>query len=123
MKGPTSRQVEILRVILSFTEKNGMPPTLREIGKAARIASTNGVNDHLHALERKGLIGRRDLLSRSLTLTPLGRAHATGGPGDETTLSVEGMRAALTFAANALERVGRREDAVQALRLAGMSES
>ena len=37
-----------------------------------RIASTNGVNDHLKALEKKGLLARSDLLSRSLRVTRAG---------------------------------------------------
>jgi repressor LexA len=31
-------------------------PTIREIGLAFGIVSTNGVNDHLRALQRKGFI-------------------------------------------------------------------
>jgi DNA-binding MarR family transcriptional regulator len=54
----THRQYVVLRCIREFTEKNGMPPTLREIGNAVGIGSTNGVADHLKALERKGYLTR-----------------------------------------------------------------
>ena len=38
----------------------GYPPTLREIGAHMGIKSTNGVNDHLRALERKGYLRHRE---------------------------------------------------------------
>ncbi len=61
---PTERQQQVLDFIRSHTAAHGYPPTMREIGKHMGIRSTNGVNDHLRALERKGLIRRRDGLSR-----------------------------------------------------------
>jgi repressor LexA len=39
---------------------------LREIGEHMGIRSTNGVNDHLRALERKGYLRREDMKSRAL---------------------------------------------------------
>jgi len=39
---------------------------LREIGLHFGIRSTNGVNDHLRALEKKGYLQREDLKSRAL---------------------------------------------------------
>lgn len=51
---PTPRQREILRFIRSFIHDFGYPPTMREIGAAFGIASTNGVTDHLKALVRRG---------------------------------------------------------------------
>ena len=65
---PTARQRAILEWIHSYVQREGSPPTLREIGKAFGIRSTNGVNDHLRALERKGYIRRRDMLSRSIVV-------------------------------------------------------
>jgi repressor LexA len=50
---------------ISITER-GYPPTLREIGNHMGIRSTNGVNDHLRALERKGYLQREDMKSRAL---------------------------------------------------------
>ena len=49
----------------SITDR-GYPPTLREIGAQMGIRSTNGVNDHLRALERKGYLTREDMKSRAL---------------------------------------------------------
>jgi len=62
----TDRQKEILDFISKSIAKRGYPPTLREIGSHFGIKSTNGVNDHLRALEKKGYLHREDLKSRAL---------------------------------------------------------
>ena len=54
-----------------IAEAGGYPPTLREIGSRMGIRSTNGVNDHLRALERKGYLTREDMKSRALRPTAL----------------------------------------------------
>ncbi len=70
----TNRQREVLDTITDFIKHNGRPPTLREIGELTGISSTNGVNDHLVALEKKGCLERSPGLSRGLTiLDPDGR--------------------------------------------------
>ncbi len=62
----TQRQREILDFITASIDGRGYPPTLREIGEYFGIRSTNGVNDHLKALEKKGYITREDLKSRAM---------------------------------------------------------
>ena len=62
----TDRQREILDFITQSIRERGYPPTLREIGLHFGIRSTNGVNDHLRALEKKGHLQREDLKSRAL---------------------------------------------------------
>ena len=62
----TDRQREILEFISQSIRERGYPPTLREIGVQFGIRSTNGVNDHLRALEKKGHLQREDLKSRAL---------------------------------------------------------
>lgn len=54
----TKRQRGILDFIIACIRENGYPPTIAEIGEDFGISSTNGVNDHLLALERKGYIER-----------------------------------------------------------------
>ena len=54
----TSRQREVLDFILESIRDRGYPPTILEICEAFGISSTNGANDHLLALERKGYIER-----------------------------------------------------------------
>ena len=62
----TERQQKVLDFIAASIERRGYPPTLREIGVHFGIRSTNGVNDHLRALEKKGHLQREDLKSRAL---------------------------------------------------------
>ncbi|HPH69241.1 MAG TPA: transcriptional repressor LexA [Kofleriaceae bacterium] len=62
----TARQQEILNFISASINERGFPPTLREIGEHFQIRSTNGVNDHLKALEKKGVLRREDLKSRAM---------------------------------------------------------
>ncbi len=62
----TQRQREILDFISASIVERGFPPTLREIGEHFHIRSTNGVNDHLKALEKKGHLRREDLKSRAM---------------------------------------------------------
>lgn len=62
----TARQQQVLDYINRCIDEEGIPPTMREIGRHMGIKSTNGVNDHLKALERKGYIKRDYLKSRSL---------------------------------------------------------
>lgn len=75
----TDRQKEILAFIVRTSEERGFPPTIREIGEEMDIASTNGVNDHLKALERKGYLTRGEQTSRSLV--PTKRARLVLGVG------------------------------------------
>ena len=54
----TSRQKEIYDFLLRTIREKGYAPSIPEIGKQFKIASTNGVSDHLKALEKKGYIRR-----------------------------------------------------------------
>src|ERR1700729_2923685 len=72
MQGLTQRQQMVLDFIRQSITDRGYPPTLREIGNFMGIRSTNGVNDHLRALERKGYLTREDMKSRALRPTPFG---------------------------------------------------
>ena len=70
----------VLQYIESSISQRGYPPTLREIGNHMGIRSTNGVNDHLRALERKGYLAREDMKSRALR--PTRNGSATNGAGN-----------------------------------------
>lgn len=73
MLSVSTRQLMCLRFIAGVIESNGCPPTMREIGSYMDIGSTNGVNDHLKALERKGMIRRDSMKSRAIRLTDAGK--------------------------------------------------
>lgn len=67
----TKRQAAILQFIAQTIQDQGYPPTLAEIGAHFGIRSTNGVTDHLVALERKGYLTRSSK-ARSLHVTEKG---------------------------------------------------
>jgi repressor LexA len=68
------REQAILDMIASSLRNQGRPPTIREIGEAFGIASTNGVRYYLDRLERAGRIRRDRWTSRGIELA--GRADA-----------------------------------------------
>ena len=93
----TKRQRMVHTFIIQHIEDHGYPPTIREIGDHMGIKSTNGVNDHLKALERKGYLERQDAKSRALRPVcdadgqPFEEASSSpsdGGEFDEPTTSV-----------------------------------
>jgi repressor LexA len=63
--------MQVLGFIAETIRDRGFPPTIREIGNALGIKSTNGVNDHLKALERKGFICREGSQSRAILIMSL----------------------------------------------------
>ena len=54
----TDRQKAIYDFLLKSIREKGFAPSIPEIGRQFKIASTNGVSDHLKALEKKGYIRR-----------------------------------------------------------------
>jgi repressor LexA len=90
MQGLTKRQQMVLDFINHSITDRGYPPTLREIGSHMGIRSTNGVNDHLRALERKGYLKREDMKSRALR--PVNAVGA--GTGDVARIPIVGRVAA-----------------------------
>ncbi len=99
MRGLTSRQQQVLEFIRSSIRERGYPPTLREIGQHMGIRSTNGVNDHLRALEHKGYLTREDMKSRSLRPTDIevgtgGRSSSSSGESEVLDIQILGRVAA-----------------------------
>ncbi len=68
-RGITKRQEAVLRFVVECIRDNGLPPTMAEIGGEFGITSTNGVSDHLLALEKKGYIERTSK-ARGIRVTP-----------------------------------------------------
>lgn len=65
----SSRQLNIINYVSSYIQEHGRPPTIREIGVAAKITSTSVVNYNLTKLAEKGLMIRDAEVSRGLRLT------------------------------------------------------
>ncbi len=75
-KGKLSdRQREIIAFIGKFSREHGYPPTIRQIGEAAKISSTSVVNYNLNKLEKDGYLTRDLKVSRGVRLVdqPAGR--------------------------------------------------
>ncbi len=64
MKALTDRQKEVLEFIARFSEENGYPPTVREIGENFGI-SLRAVQDHIAACQKKGYLSQCQKRSRS----------------------------------------------------------
>lgn len=89
MQGLTPRQSEILHMIQEFIVDSGMPPTRAEIAKELGFKSANAAEEHLRALQRKGVlelvpgtsrgIQLKDSLREQLGLPLVGRV-AAGSP-------------------------------------------
>ena len=62
----TARQRMIFDFLVEFSQREGYPPTMREIGEFFGIRSTNAVHEHLRALERKGWVERAEGASRGV---------------------------------------------------------
>jgi len=72
------RAKKILTFIQGFTREKGFPPTIREIGEAFDISSTNGVRYYLNMLEKGGQLKRSGRISRGIG--PTGPARSPGIP-------------------------------------------
>jgi len=85
MKELTPRQAEILQLIRDTIAETGFPPTRAEIARMLDFASPNAAEEHLRALERKGVIEILDGTARGLRLKeaaglPLVGRVAAGSP-------------------------------------------
>ncbi len=89
MRRLTPRQAEILNLIQDFIAENGMPPTRAEIARELGFKSANAAEDHLRALQKKGVlelipgasrgIQLKDSLREQMGLPLVGRV-AAGSP-------------------------------------------
>jgi len=90
MDGLTDRQTEILKLIRELTESSGYPPTRAEIARSMGFRSVNAAEQHLRALERKGVLEISSGASRGIKL----RARSTARLGRLMELPVVGRVAA-----------------------------
>ena len=64
----SERQRKILRFMSGYMNREGYPPSIREIGDAAGISSTSVVNYNLNKLVQAGFLRRQQRVSRGLRL-------------------------------------------------------
>lgn len=86
MSDLTPRQTQVLRLIQDHLSESGMPPTRAEIAQALGFKSANAAEEHLRALQRKGVIDLipgasrgiqlKDTLREQLGLPLIGRVAA-----------------------------------------------
>jgi repressor LexA len=74
----TDRQREIYEFVTQYADRQGYPPTVREIGEAVGLASPSTVHAHLANLERAGYLRRDPTKPRALEL--VGRERSTAEP-------------------------------------------
>jgi repressor LexA len=85
VKELTPRQAEILQLIRDTIAETGFPPTRAEIARMLDFASPNAAEEHLRALERKGVLEILDGTARGIRLKeaaglPLVGRVAAGSP-------------------------------------------
>ena len=68
MRELTPRQKQILELIQDFIYETGMPPTRAEIAKELGFKSANAAEEHLRALQRKGVLDLVPGASRGIQL-------------------------------------------------------
>lgn len=64
----TPRQSQILKMIQDFIAETGMPPTRAEIAEELGFRSPNAAEEHLRALQRKGVLELMPGTSRGIQL-------------------------------------------------------
>jgi repressor LexA len=65
---PTPRQRTLLELIEHYLARHGRPPTRADLASAMRLRNRQGIEQHLRALESKGLIALEPGVSRNIRL-------------------------------------------------------
>jgi len=76
----TARQQEIWQFLVTYVNRHGYPPTVREIGEEVGLASPSTVHAHLANLERAGLLRRDPTKPRALELVGHRREPVAAAP-------------------------------------------
>lgn len=104
IEGLTPRQRRILELIHLAVSTRGYPPTIREIGEAAGLASPSSVSHQLRALEAKGYLRRDPHRPRAMEVRlPESLSKASEQPAaepEDDVVDVTGIGDALPEAVN-----------------------
>jgi repressor LexA len=88
--GLTTRQRRVLDVIRDAIERRGYPPSMREIGEAAGLASPSSVAHQLKTLEHRGYIRRDPHRPRALEVLTPAEAEVSEQPHAEPYVDATG---------------------------------
>lgn len=78
----STRQRDILDLIIRTVQERGYPPSVREIGEAVGLNSPSTVHSHLSALVKAGYLRRDPSKPRAIEVTAPGKAHHGRPPTD-----------------------------------------
>ena len=65
----TGKRRQILEFIAEHIQRNGYPPSVREIGEAVGLSSSSTVHTHLQLLQREGFLRRDPTKPRTLSVS------------------------------------------------------
>lgn len=102
-EGLTPRQRRILELIHLAVSTRGYPPTIREIGEAAGLASPSSVSHQLRALEAKGYLRRDPHRPRAMEVrlpASLSSTQETAVQAEHDAVDVTGIGDAMPEAVN-----------------------
>jgi repressor LexA len=85
--GLTARQRRVLETIRDSIERRGYPPSMREIGDAAGLASPSSVSHQLRALEAKGYLRRDPNRPRAIEVMSPDAPARSGSPSTRPALA------------------------------------
>ena len=95
--GLTPRQRKVLEVIREHVERNGYPPSVREIGDAVGLTSTSSVAHQMRTLEKKGYLRRDPNRPRALDVRLPEDLEGAGAEAADHTEEIRSDRPAPTF--------------------------
>ncbi|WP_369188797.1 transcriptional repressor LexA [Streptomyces sp. R08] len=90
----TQRQAAIVRYIREAVDRQGYPPSMREIGQAVHLASTSSVAHQLMALESRGVLFRDPHRPRAYRVRPTWAPELDGRAGTQVDVPLVGRIAA-----------------------------
>jgi len=91
----TPRQRDLLWALARSIQRNGYPPSIRELGSVLGMRSTATVYNHLHQLERKGYIRRSPNSPRAIEVLQLPDPDAVRKPDVGTPQTSDPLEATL----------------------------
>ena len=98
-KGLSEKHHKIMDLLHEYTQKEGYPPSIREICERTGITSTSVVNYYLNQLEDWGYIERDRRISRGLRIAP---EHLGDGLQSTIKSAANAINSTVETAANAL---------------------